>query len=83
MGESLLSPPSHPPPAVTASPRSWRELGCWLLPAPIVQVGKLTHMVRLTDFLKVAELVGGGLGPQPPLPGSQSDGLDAAVGGHP
>lgn len=50
---------------------------------PILQVGKLTHMVRLTDFLEVVEFVGGGLGPKPLLPGSQRDGLDATVGGYP
>ena len=44
-------------------------------PPPHLTGGKLTHMVRLTDFLEVVELVGGGLGPNPPLPGSQSDGL--------
>lgn len=47
--------------------------GCAL--PPILQVGKLTHMVRSTDFLEVVELVAGGLGPRAPLPGSQSYGL--------
>lgn len=58
-------------------------LDSWPFPAPISQVGKLTHTVSADDFPGVAELVGAGLGPRPPPPGSWGDGLDAAVGGRP
>lgn len=57
-------------------------LDSWPFPAPISQVGKLTHTVSADDFPGVAELVGAGLGPRPPPPGSRGDGLDAAVGGR-
>lgn len=50
------------------------------LPSPILQMGKLSHTVRLADFLEVTELVSGGLGLKPQFPGSQSHWLSGTCG---
>lgn len=77
-GPGELLPSSHP------KLLSWPQLkGTGLtthsLP-PLYQRGKSTHRVRLTDFLEVTELTSGGLGPEPPHPGTQSDWLSKAWG---